>query len=90
MWREKKEGEEEPEWVKSEREQFRDYRDKNKDGKMDSSEVQEWIIPTDYDHALAETKHLMYESDADKVGSSARHQSSVNSVTMAKTNTTYI
>lgn len=26
---------EEPEWVKTEREHFNDYRDKNKDGKMD-------------------------------------------------------
>ncbi|XP_041366498.1 calumenin-B-like isoform X2 [Gigantopelta aegis] len=74
MWREKQEGEEEPDWVKSEREQFRDYRDKNKDGKMDSREVQDWIIPTDYDHSLAEAKHLMYESDADKDGKLTREE----------------
>lgn len=34
---------------------------------MDRAEVQDWIIPPDYDHAEAEAKHLIYESDADKV-----------------------
>ena len=32
---EKEENKEEPDWVKSEREHFNDFRDKNKDGKMD-------------------------------------------------------
>jgi len=59
-------GEEEPEWVKSEREQFSQYRDKNKDGTMDKDEVKTWIIPPDYDHAEAEAKHLLFESDKDK------------------------
>lgn len=58
---------EEPDWVKSEREQFLSYRDKNKDGKMDKDEVMEWIIPHDYDHSRAEAKHLIFESDANKV-----------------------
>lgn len=57
----------EPEWVKTEREQFTEFRDKNKDGKMDKDETRDWILPTDYDHAEAEAKHLVYESDADKV-----------------------
>ena len=57
----------EPEWVKTEREQFTEFRDKNKDGKMDKEETRDWILPTDYDHAEAEAKHLVYESDADKV-----------------------
>ena len=61
-------GEEEPEWVKTEREQFHSYRDKNNDGKMDKEEVREWIIPPDYDHSEAEAKHLIYESDVDRVG----------------------
>lgn len=60
--------EEEPDWVKSEREQFNTYRDSNKDGKMDNDEVKHWIIPPDYDHSQAEAKHLLYESDDDKVG----------------------
>jgi hypothetical protein len=32
---EKKEGGEEPDWVRTERKQFDEVRDKNKDGKMD-------------------------------------------------------
>lgn len=62
-----KEGEEEPDWVKSEREQFSQHRDTNKDGKMDKDEVQKWIIPDDYDHSDSEAKHLIHESDDDKV-----------------------
>lgn len=57
----------EPEWVKTEREQFTEFRDKNKDGKMDKDETRDWILPNDYDHAEAEAKHLVYESDTDKV-----------------------
>lgn len=58
---------EEPDWVASEREQFAEFRDKNKDGKMDRDETRDWILPSDYDHAEAEAKHLVYESDANKV-----------------------
>lgn len=61
----------EPEWVKTEREQFTEFRDKNKDGKMDKDETRDWILPNDYDHAEAEAKHLVYESDTDKVRSRA-------------------
>lgn len=57
----------EPEWVKTEREQFSDFRDLNKDGKMDTDEIRHWIMPQDYDHAQAEARHLVYESDRDKV-----------------------
>lgn len=60
--------EEEPDWVKNEREQFENYRDKNKDGHMDPEEVKQWIIPPDFDHAEAEAKHLVLESDADSDG----------------------
>lgn len=59
----------EPEWVKTERDQFTEFRDKNKDGKMDKDETRDWILPNDYDHAEAEAKHLVYESDTDKVRS---------------------
>ncbi|XP_071452489.1 calumenin-A [Hetaerina americana] len=59
------EGESEPEWVKSEREQFSKFRDKNGDGVMDKEEVKSWIIPPDFDHAEAEARHLIYESDSD-------------------------
>ncbi|KAK6191750.1 hypothetical protein SNE40_003354 [Patella caerulea] len=63
-----KKGDPEPDWVVNERKQFTDYRDKNKDGKMDKHEVMDWIIPADYDHSSAESKHLIYESDKDKDG----------------------
>lgn len=58
----------EPDWVKNEREQFANYRDKNKDGRMDANEVKQWIIPPDFDHAEAEAKHLVQESDGDSDG----------------------
>uniref|UniRef100_A0A8C1ZF43 Calumenin b n=1 Tax=Cyprinus carpio TaxID=7962 RepID=A0A8C1ZF43_CYPCA len=58
----------EPEWVKTEREQFREFRDKNKDGHMDKDETRDWILPPDYDHVEVEAKHLLYESDADQDG----------------------
>ncbi|XP_026862714.1 reticulocalbin-1 isoform X2 [Electrophorus electricus] len=63
----------EPDWVKTERDQFSDFRDLNKDGKMDLEEIHHWILPQDYDHAQAEARHLVYESDIDKysLGSNA-------------------
>ncbi|XP_046450335.1 calumenin-B-like [Daphnia pulex] len=60
--------EDEPDWVRNEREQFQNYRDKNKDGHMDTDEVKQWIIPPDFDHSEAEAKHLLQESDADGDG----------------------
>lgn len=59
------EEEEEPEWVKNEKEQFSTYRDKNGDGFLDNEEVKNWIIPADFDHAEAEARHLIYEADSD-------------------------
>jgi Ca2+-binding EF-hand superfamily protein len=59
---------EDPDWVKAEREQFQTYRDTNSDGYMDLEEVKAWIIPPDFDHSEAETKHLISESDADEDG----------------------
>lgn len=58
---------EEPEWVTTERQQFTEFRDQNKDGKMDKHETRDWILPKDYDHAEAEAKHLIYEADKDEV-----------------------
>ncbi|XP_077144194.1 reticulocalbin-1 isoform X1 [Ranitomeya variabilis] len=60
------EGTPEPDWVATEREQFSDFRDLNKDGKMDKDEIRHWILPQDYDHAQAEARHLIYESDVNK------------------------
>ncbi|CAK6973999.1 calumenin-A [Scomber scombrus] len=59
---------EEPDWVASEREQFSEFRDKNKDGKMDREETLDWILPSGYDNAEAEAKHLVHESDANQDG----------------------
>lgn len=70
MWPEK--NEEEPDWVKTERDTFKSVRDKNGDGKMDLQEVKNWIIPPDYDHSEAETKHLIHESDNNKVCTHSR------------------
>ncbi|XP_059079403.1 calumenin-B-like [Tigriopus californicus] len=61
-------GDAEPDWVKSEREQFEQFRDADKDGFMDLEEVKAWIIPADFDHSEAEAKHLIYESDGDQDG----------------------
>ncbi|XP_045176474.2 calumenin-B-like isoform X4 [Mercenaria mercenaria] len=66
MWPNK--DEDEPEWVKGEREQFSSYRDTNGDGFMDKDEVKNWIIPPNYDHSEAEAKHLIYETDENKDG----------------------
>ncbi|XP_014232281.1 calumenin [Trichogramma pretiosum] len=59
------EGEELPEWVKNEQEQFSLHRDKDGDGFMDNEEVRNWIIPANFDHAEAEARHLIYEADSD-------------------------
>uniref|UniRef100_F1RHV8 Reticulocalbin-3 n=1 Tax=Sus scrofa TaxID=9823 RepID=F1RHV8_PIG len=61
-------GEEEPAWVQTEREQFRDFRDLNKDGKLDGSEVGHWVLPPAQDQPLVEANHLLHESDTDKDG----------------------
>ena len=58
---------EEPAWVKSERGQFSNYLDRNNDGFMDKDEIQQWIFPPDFDNKKVEAKHLISESDTDKV-----------------------
>lgn len=45
MFRVSEDGEEEPDWVKNERETFASFRDKDHDGYMDNDEVRDWIIP---------------------------------------------
>ncbi|XP_054153759.1 calumenin-like [Oppia nitens] len=57
-----------PDWVIREKQQFKDIRDKNKDGFMDRDEIREWVLPPDYDHSEAEAKHLIAESDTNKDG----------------------
>lgn len=60
-------GEEEPAWVQTERQQFHDFRDLNKDGRLDGSEVGYWVLPPSQDQPLVEANHLLHESDTDKV-----------------------
>jgi len=64
----------EPSWVESERDQFKQFRDKDGDGFMDKEEVRAWIVPEDYDHANAEAKHLMSEADGDSDGQLSKEE----------------
>ena len=57
----------EPDWVASEREMFTTQRDKDSDGKLNKQEMTEWIMPTGFDHAEAEARHLIHMADDDKV-----------------------
>lgn len=66
--------ESEPEWVETEREQFSKYRDMDQDGKLSENEIKLWIMPDDYNHAEAEAKHLIYESDDDKDGELSKEE----------------
>ncbi|KAE9544878.1 hypothetical protein AGLY_000421 [Aphis glycines] len=59
---------EEPNFIKSEIEQFKTYRDKDGDGFLDIGEIKDWILPDNFDHAEAESRHLVYESDSDADG----------------------
>uniref|UniRef100_A0A8D3CX93 Reticulocalbin-3 n=1 Tax=Scophthalmus maximus TaxID=52904 RepID=A0A8D3CX93_SCOMX len=52
-----------PDWVETERQQFSELRDKDKDGKMDRQETMEWILPSDSIHAEFGAKHLLSEFD---------------------------
>jgi len=65
MYKDDDDGQELPEWVKNEQEQFSSHRDKDGDGFMDNEEVKNWILPADFDHAEAEARHLIYEADSD-------------------------
>lgn len=56
-----------PDWIHVEKEQFSNHRDKDKDGFMDKDEVRDWVLPQDFDQSEAEAKHLINEADADKV-----------------------
>lgn len=59
------EGETEPDWVTTEKKQFSEFRDMNKDGFLDANEVSHWILPTEVDHADNEARHLIHETDKD-------------------------
>jgi len=57
--------EEEPVWLKIEIEHFRTIRDKDGDGFLNHDEVQNWLLPVEYDHIEAEAQHLVSECDTD-------------------------
>ncbi|TRY59957.1 hypothetical protein DNTS_017615, partial [Danionella cerebrum] len=61
-------GEKEPDWVTTEKKQFSEFRDTNKDGFLDATEVSNWILPTEVDHADNEARHLIHETDKDNDG----------------------
>merc|ERR1711868_63318 len=58
MWLEEEDGEE-PEWVEEERKQFSEFRDKDNSGYLEDAEVRDWILPSEYDHAEGEARHLI-------------------------------
>lgn len=59
-----------PDWVQAERTQFEQVRDKDANGFMDKNEIREWLFPNDYNHLDTEAKHLITESDDDRVSQS--------------------
>jgi len=67
MWLEEEDGEE-PEWVEEERKQFNEFRDKDKSGYLENEEVRNWILPSEYDHAEGEARHLIESADSNKDG----------------------
>uniref|UniRef100_A0A8C1PJG1 Reticulocalbin 3, EF-hand calcium binding domain n=1 Tax=Cyprinus carpio TaxID=7962 RepID=A0A8C1PJG1_CYPCA len=56
-------GENEPDWVTTEKKHFSEFRDMNKDGFLDANEVSHWILPGEVDHADNEARHLIHETD---------------------------
>ena len=58
-----------PDVVEKERKDFLEFKDKNKDGKLDKQELRELIFPANSNIADNEAQHLLKESDTDKVKS---------------------
>nr|CAH8829737.1 unnamed protein product [Trichobilharzia regenti] len=74
LWTPNSPNEAEPEWVKTEREEFSKRRDLNGDGKLDAEEVKKWVVPEDFNHVQAEVTHLFSESDADQDGKLSKNE----------------
>merc|ERR1712080_279224 len=68
----------EPDWVTSEKEQFKEYRDKNGDGFMDAEEVKAWIVPQDFDPAKPRPSTWSTSPTWTGTASSPRRKSSRN------------
>ncbi|XP_017552914.1 reticulocalbin-3 isoform X2 [Pygocentrus nattereri] len=64
----REDGVEEPDWVSTEKKHFSEFRDVNKDGFLDGTEVAQWILPGNVDHADNEAKHLIHETDTNNDG----------------------
>lgn len=58
----------EPDWVQSERDMFKEHRDKDGDGRLNQEEMRDWIMPVGFDHAEAEARHLVGIADDNKDG----------------------
>lgn len=43
------------------------------DGYLDAGEVAHWILPGEVDHADNEAKHLIHETDTDKVNTAFKN-----------------
>ncbi len=69
IWSDK--SQETPQWVVTEQDAFRNTRDANKDGYLDREEVRNWIFPKDYDHSESEMKHLLSQSDDNRVSTTS-------------------
>ena len=73
MWIEEEDGEE-PDWVEEERKQFQMFRDKDNSGFLEDDEVRDWILPSEYDHAEGEARHLIESADSDKSGALSKDE----------------
>jgi len=61
-----------PDWVESEKEQFKNFRDQDKDGFLNLEEVKNWVIPEEYENSAVEARHLVGSCDEDGVGYNSR------------------
>lgn len=57
-----------PDWVESEKNQFKHFRDQDRDGFLNLEEVKNWVLPQEYENSEAEAKHLVGSCDEDGVG----------------------
>merc|ERR1712130_280185 len=74
MWLEDEDEGEEPDWGEEERKQFHDFRDKDQSGFLENEEVRDWILPSEYDHAEGEARHLIESADSDNDGILTKHE----------------
>merc|ERR1712130_62337 len=60
--------------TEEERKQFHDFRDKDQSGFLENEEVRDWILPSEYDHAEGEARHLIESADSDNDGILTKHE----------------